>query len=99
MTPGSISRCLVPVTLLALAFQAAPAPACPFCNAQGTTLTTEAGQASMILFGTLSTPQLAAGGDFGQGTTELRIDLIVKSHDILAGRKVLTLNRYVQVDK
>lgn len=99
MTPGPITRWLAPAAVLALALLARPAAACPFCPGQGATLTTEASQASMILFGTLSNPQLAAGGDFGQGTTELHIDLVVKPHDILAGRKVLTLNRYVQVDK
>src|SRR5437773_2192593 len=101
MTPGLLSRTLVPAAALALALAplAAPAAACPFCTAQGTTLTTEAGQASMILYGTLSNPQLAAGGDFGQGTTDLTVELVVKPHEILAGRKTITLPRYVPVDK
>src|SRR6266480_1730369 len=86
--------------VLALAlFAPAVASACPFCNSNGTTLTGEAAQASMILYGTLSNAQLLPGGDFGQGTTDLTVELVVKDNAILGGRKVITLPRYVPADK
>ena len=44
----------VTVAILALAFVTAPALACPFCSMQGQTLIGDVNQASMVLFGTLS---------------------------------------------
>lgn len=73
----------------------ASVPACPFCTMQGQTLTAEAGQASMVLYGTLTNanPEPRAGAP--DGTTDLVIESVVKNHDYLNGRKVLTLPRYV----
>jgi hypothetical protein len=62
---------------------------------QGQTLTSEVSQASMVLFGTLTNAQLAAGG---QGTTDLKIEAIIKKNDILGDQKVVTLPRYVPPD-
>jgi hypothetical protein len=67
--------------------------ACPFCNAQGQTLTADVNQASMVLFGTLANSRLDVGG--GQGSTDLEIEAVIKKHDILGNKKVISLPRYV----
>jgi hypothetical protein len=79
-------------------FATRPAVACPFCNAQGQTLTADAAQASMILFGRLTNARLDPN-DVNSGTTDLEIETVVKPHEILAGRKVLTLKRYLPLGK
>jgi hypothetical protein len=63
---------------------------------QGQTLTTDVNQASMVLFGTLTNAKLDPNGD---GSTDLVIEGVVKSHEILGGKKVITLPRYVPADQ
>jgi hypothetical protein len=99
MTDRSRLSRVAALAVAAAAVLAGPAAACPFCNSQGTTLTGDAAQASMILFGTLSNAKLDAGGEFGQGTTDLTIEVLVKPNDILGDKKVITLPRYVPADK
>jgi hypothetical protein len=89
---------LVGTAVLALAYFTAPVPACPFCSMQGTTLTQDVNQASMVLFGTLANAKLDPNGDFGGGSTDLVIEGIIKKHEILGDQKVLTLPRYVPTD-
>ncbi|MCS6852668.1 MAG: hypothetical protein NZ700_16045 [Gemmataceae bacterium] len=75
------------------------ATACPFCTSQGQTLTAEVEQASMVLFGTLSNARLNPDDmDFGAGTTDLTIEAVIKPHEVVLGRKVITLPRYVPVE-
>lgn len=74
-------------------------PACPFCGVTGQTMTDDVNQASMVLYGTLTNPQINPGGDFSGGSTDLIIAAVVKKHDILGDKKVITLPRYVPVDK
>jgi hypothetical protein len=69
------------------------ASACPFCNMSGQTLTGEVAQASMVLYGSLTNPNADANN--GDGSTDLAIDAIIKKHEILGDRKVITLPRYV----
>ena len=87
------------VVVLACATLAPPARACPFCGMQGQTLTQEVDQASMVLYGTLSNPRQKGNplGDLGDGTTDLILEKIIKSHKMIAGKKVVTLPRYVPV--
>jgi hypothetical protein len=85
-----VCLCLVPVAF---------APACPFCTMQGQTLTNEVGQASMVLYGTLQNAKLGNAGDFGEGTTDLAVEAVIKKHEILGDKKVITLPRYVPVEK
>jgi hypothetical protein len=70
------------------------ARACPFCSAEGKTLTADAGEASLILFGKLSNARLDPKDAYA-GQTDLEIEMVVKSHAILAGRKKITLPRYL----
>ena len=74
------------------------ASACPFCGgADSKTLTADANDASLILFGKLSNARLDPKDSFA-GQTDLEIETVVKSHPILAGRKVITLPRYLPPD-
>lgn len=68
--------------------------ACPFCSVQGQTLTGEVAQADFIVYGTLANAK-PAGDGFGGGTTDLVIDTVIKPHDFLKDKKVVTLPRYV----
>ncbi len=80
------------------ALLADPAMACPFCGSmQGPSLTGEVDLASLVVFGTLTNARLNAGGD--QGSTDLQIDVVIKNHEILGGKKVITLPRYIPTDK
>jgi hypothetical protein len=79
-------------------FTRLPVEACPFCNgADGKTLTTDAGEASLILFGKLKNARVDPKDAYA-GQTDLEIETVVKSHPILAGRKVITLPRYLPPD-
>src|SRR5262249_23522591 len=76
------------------------ARACPFCMASGTTLLEEANAAQMILYGTLTNARLVPGDPNG-GTTDLSVEVVIKENEILAGRKTITLAKYLppQSDK
>jgi hypothetical protein len=67
---------------------------CPFCSMQGQTLIGDVGQASMVLYGTFTNAQLNGNGD-GGGTTDLAIESVVKTHEILGDKKKITLPRYI----
>jgi hypothetical protein len=83
--------------LLAAAWALLPAAAgaCPFCSAQGQTLTDEVNQASMVLFGTLTNAKLGANDE---GSTDLVVEEAIKKDPILGDKKVVTLPRYVPTD-
>jgi hypothetical protein len=89
----------VGIAVLAWASQPTPAPSCPFCSMQGQTLIGDVSQASMVLFGTFTNAKLDASGDFGQGSTDLVVEAVIKKHEILGDKKLLTLPRYVPTDK
>jgi hypothetical protein len=85
------------VGLLALLLFAVPAPACPFCPSAQQTLLGELNQAHLIVFGTLSNAQRDPN-EFGKGTTDMEIEVVVKDHEFLKGKKKITLPRYVPPD-
>ncbi len=89
------------IALLALASWPVglPATCCPFCSMQGQTLIGDVNQASMVLYGTFANAKLDASGDFGGGTTDLQIEAVIKKHEILGDKKLITLPRYVPTDK
>jgi hypothetical protein len=82
------------VLLAGLSFAHA-AVCCPFCSMQGQTLIGDVNQASMVLYGSFTNAKLEAGGDGSQGTTDLQIDAVIKKHQILGDKKVITLPRYI----
>jgi hypothetical protein len=95
----SLGKLLLAFGALVAAMVAVPsgASACPFCPSAGQTLLGEVNQAHMIVFGTLSNAQRDPN-EFGKGTTDLDIEVVVKDHDFLKGKKKITLPRYVPPD-
>jgi hypothetical protein len=83
------------VALLALS----PALACTLCqgiqNYTKAPLRQELAQSKVVLYGTLTNPRLGAGGS---GTVDLQIESVLKSDPVVAGKKTITLGRYVPVD-
>ena len=87
-------RRFLPLALAALVLPALPAPAqaCPFCSMQGQTLAGEVAGADMVLYGTLE------NANAGAETTDLKIDAVVKKHDFVAGKDVVTLPKFIPPD-
>ncbi|MBA4066242.1 MAG: hypothetical protein C0501_21505 [Isosphaera sp.] len=85
---------------VAAAVLAAPAAACPFCTPTGTTLSGEVAQADFILFGTLTNANRDPNDPtaFNKGTTDLTIETVIKPHDMVKGKKTVTIPRYVPPD-
>ncbi len=90
------SFCALLAALACLLFTL-PAPACPFCTMQGQTLTGDVGQASMVLVGTLSNAKLTDSAT-AEGTTDLVIESVIKKNEIVDGKKVVTLPKYIPGD-
>ncbi len=84
----------------ALLLSTGPAVACPFCSPTGTTLTGEVAQADFILFGTLTNARRDANDPtaFNKGTTDMAIELVIKSHDLVKGKKSIAIPRYIPPD-
>jgi hypothetical protein len=92
-------RCLAALlAVLACLLFTLPTPACPFCAMQGQTLTGDIDQASMVLVGTLKDAKLTSQ-DTLEGTTDLVIESVIKKHEIIDGKKVVTLPKYIPDDK
>lgn len=68
--------------------------ACPFCSAQGQTLSGEVNQADFIVLGEMKNAKRDPN-DPTRGTTELHVQSVVKPHPYLEGKKVLLLPRVV----
>jgi hypothetical protein len=79
------------------AVAAGAAACCPFCPSQGQTLSGEVNQANLIVFGTLSNAKRDPN-EFGKGTTDMTIEMVVKDHQVVKDKKVITLPRYVPPD-
>jgi hypothetical protein len=94
------SRFLLPAVAAGLLLAVGPAAACPFCTASGTTLTGEVAQADFILYGTLTNAQRDPNDPtgFNKGTTEMKIDLVIKPHEFVKGKKSITIPRYIPPD-
>src|SRR5262245_33392724 len=75
------------------------AHACSLCGGamNRQTWRQEAAQAKLILYGTLANPRLADANG-GTAGTDLQIEQVIKSHPFLAGRKTITLPRWLPVD-
>jgi hypothetical protein len=80
-----------------LAALVASSASCPFCSAQGQTLSGEVAQADLIVLGNLTNAQ-ADPADPTRGRTDLTVRAVVKPHPYLDGRPVLTLPRYLPND-
>ena len=71
--------------------------ACPFCPSAGQTMLGEVKQAHLIVFGSMSNARRDPN-EFGKGTTDFEIEVVVKDHEFLKGKKTLTLPRYIPPD-
>src|SRR5262245_54495186 len=97
---------LVLVIGLAGIVLARPAPAlpCTLCGAgnpqDSQTLRQSAASAKLIIYGVLANPRPAKGDDgpAGKGTTDLKIERVLKSDPWLGNKKVVEINRYIPVD-
>jgi hypothetical protein len=88
------------LALAALVLFIVPAPACPFCQMGGQTLTGDVAQASMVLVGTPTNGKPSADG-LG-GTTDFVIEKVIKNHEVLVhddGVKTIQLPKYIPNDK
>jgi hypothetical protein len=92
MTPRTVRLLAALFVLTALAV---PVSACPFCGGQGKTLTGEVGEASLVVYGALENARQDPNSETGQGTTDLKIEEIVKDHEVRGGKMVITLPRYL----
>ncbi len=91
---------LLPLAALVLLARTPPALPCTLCggNPQTTvTIRQAAAQAKMVVLGTMSNPRLAPDNS-GAGTTDFRIDFILKDHAYLAGKRTLEVPRFIPVD-
>lgn len=89
---------LVPAVLSVLVVIAGPAGvsySCPLCAPTGTSLASEVAQADLIIYGSLSNAQRDPS-DMTKGTTDLAVDLVIKPHDMVKGKKSITIPRFVQ---
>jgi hypothetical protein len=94
MAGMSLCRFLaIGIAVLAWTGYPTPARSCPFCSMQGQTLIGDVNQASMVLYGTFANAKLDSSGDLGQGSTDLVIEAVIKKHEVLGDKKVLTLPR------
>jgi hypothetical protein len=85
---------------LLAAWLASPAAACPFCGEQrGPTLIGDFEQATMVLYGKFTNARLPQGDSYEGGTTDFVIEKVLKSHKMVADKKVVTLPRYVPKSK
>jgi hypothetical protein len=71
--------------------------ACPFCPSAEQTLLNETSQAHFVVFGAM-TNAVRDPNEFGRGTTDLAVEVVVKDHEFLKGKKTLVLPRYVPPD-
>lgn len=68
-----------------------PAPACPFCNLDGgQSLSDELKKADLVIYGTLSNAK-GDPTDPDRATTDLAIDMAIKPHDLVKGKKSITI--------
>ncbi len=64
--------------------------ACPFCTAEGTSLVGDYRNADMVLYGYFTNAKMVADG-VGGGTSDFVIEKVLKSHDIVKAKKVISV--------
>jgi len=90
-----IFRGFVMLTAL-FGFPAFASALCPFCgeSEKGPTLVLQIEEAQMVLYGRFEKARLTNTG-LDQGESDFGIERVLKSHDMIKGKKTLTLPRYV----
>lgn len=75
------------------------AASCPFCqDEKGPTLVGDYDQAILVLLGSFINFRPATGDDIG-GKTDFLVEQVLKSHDAVKGKKVITLNKGIPPTK
>lgn len=97
MTGNRSCRLTVMSAAVALAV-ALPLEACPFCSMQGQTLLDEIKSADLVVVGTLANPRLDPSSSYGQGKTDLTVEAVLKNHEFLRDKKIITVPRYLPTD-
>jgi hypothetical protein len=90
---------LATITLALLCWTVSPpaAQSCPFCSAErGPTLVGDFALASLVLYGHPENNRLNSNGDF---VTDFVIEKVIKPHDVIKGKSVLTLRRNIPATK
>lgn len=85
LTLASLSLLVIPPAL--------PCTLCPGMQ-NAAPLRQDLANSKLVLFGTLANPKLGAGG----GSVDLQIESVLKNDPVLAGKKTVTLPRYVPID-
>src|SRR5580700_1722836 len=67
--------------------------AMPYCMSEPPTIRQQVGDADLIVCGTLSDANMT-----GDGTTELKVEAVLKDGGFLKGRKAISLPRYGRFD-
>ncbi|MCI0378891.1 MAG: hypothetical protein L0215_14890 [Gemmataceae bacterium] len=71
---------------------------CPFCSEErGPTLVGDFAQAAMVMVGTFGNAKF--DGSLEGGTTDFQIETVLKTHEIIKGKKTITLPRYIAQTK
>jgi hypothetical protein len=86
------------IALLASLVFASASLACPFCSAQGATLSSEIADASFIIIGNAVNARRDPN-DANKSSTDIIIETVIKNNDYLNGKKQLTLQRYIPLDE
>lgn len=73
------------------------AHACPFCSNMGKTLAENVAEAGLVVYGTLSNAKVIENAAVGQpdGTTDLKVHTVIKSHPVIKGKKNIVLPRFI----
>lgn len=90
---ATITLAVVLATCLLLPSPALP---CDLCSQAGLPLSREVHEARIVVFGPIVNAKLNADGI--TGTSELRVDAIIKGGNLLAGAKTITLPHFVPPD-
>jgi hypothetical protein len=91
---------VVLAAVLAVTVPASAAPGCPFCvDQRGPTLLGDYGQAAFVLVGTFQNAKLDANSGLEGGTTDFHIEEVLKQNAVVAGKRVITLPKYVPPTK
>ncbi len=96
------NRLLVVLALAVVIWTLSPAQAktcCPFCSEErGPTLVGDFVQAAIVMVGTFTNAKLGQGG-LEEGSTDFQIEHVLKHHELIKNKKVVTLPRYVPQQK
>jgi hypothetical protein len=86
------------IAVIAVIGVSAASAACPFCDEKGQTLVGQFEEAQFVIFGHFTNARLTNQG-LDQGESDFQIERVLKPHDVISGKKVLTLPRYITDSK